>query len=321
MGLTSDPRRRLSHPPLICYTVSNIDNSATPTRPSTSMTNTGTGDQTTMTAIQYLRSLTICCIVAVASLSCTGTDADVADRTDQEVPAVQATPPPSTPEISPTPTSPVLAEETETAEPDPWEVTVLTVKDDGTQIVPAFDDIELEYPLYAQTAFGNSLVLLVEEFDETGEWAKVAIPIRPNGTTAWVETAFFDQSTHNYRITIDLSDNLVSVYRGEELLIEHLAATGRPSTPTPVGRGFIDEIIAGSELDVAYGTWIMSISVFSESLGTFGGGGMPKIALHGTDEPELVGQPISAGGIRVPNEIISQIADVVPVGTVVDIVP
>ena len=216
-------------------------------------------------------------------------------------------------------------------------MTVLTVKDDGTQIVPAFDspngnnvtlydinqvdDIELEYPLYAQTAFGNSLVLLVEEFDETGEWAKVAIPIRPNGTTAWVETAFFDQSTHNYRITIDLSDNLVSVYRGEELLIEHLAATGRPSTPTPVGRGFIDEIIAGSELDVAYGTWIMSISVFSESLGTFGGGGMPKIALHGTDEPELVGQPISAGGIRVPNEIISQIADVVPVGTVVDIVP
>lgn len=285
-------------------------------------------------AFRNLGALVICCIVV--AVSCSGSDSDVAERTEEAAPTVETTPSPSSPQVAPTATSPVIEEEPETAEPDPWEVTVLTVKDDGTQIVPAFDspngknvmlydinqvdDIELEYPLYAQTAFGNPLVLLVEEFDATGEWAKVAVPIRPNGTTAWVETAFFDQSTHNYRITIDLSDSLVSVYSGEELLMEHLAAIGRPDSPTPVTSGYIDEIIAGSELDAAYGTWILSISTFSESLGTFRGG-LPKIALHGTDQPELVGQAISSGGIRVPNEIISQIADIVPVGTVVDIVP
>ena len=96
--------------------------------------------------------------------------------------------------------------------------------------------------------------------------------------------------------------------------------TGRESRPTPIVRAYIDEMIPGESLGPAYGSWVLSIAAFSETLGTFGGGGMPKLALHGTNQPDLMGQYISSGCIRVPNEIIDFIADSVPVGTIVDIV-
>ena len=217
----------------------------------------------------------------------------------------------------------------------PYENIVLHVNDD-VQIVPTFDgpngdpitiyDVneidgrELEYPLYAETVFGNRLALRVEEYDPSGAWAKVAIPVRPNGTTAWVQTAFFSEERHDYHIVIDVSDNMVIVYKGEELLVEQLAVSGRESRPTPVVRSYIDEKIPGADLSPAYGSWILSIAAFSEALGTFGGGGMPKLALHGTNQPDLMGQYISSGCVRVPNDIIEFIADNVPVGATVDIV-
>lgn len=218
---------------------------------------------------------------------------------------------------------------------DPWEVTVLHVNDD-VQIIPAFDGpngnnitlfdqneidgTELEYPLYAETVFGNRLALLVEEYDSSGNWAKVQVPIRPNGATAWVQTAFFTEEKHNYHITIDLSENKVNVYQGEELLVEQIAVSGRESRPTPIVRSYIDEKIPGASLSPAYGDWVLSIAAFSEALGTFGGGGMPKLALHGTNQPELMGQYVSSGCVRIPNEVVSFIAESVPVGTIVDIV-
>ena len=219
---------------------------------------------------------------------------------------------------------------------DPDMVDILHVNDDVV-LVPTFDapngnqttifdvntidGIELEYPLLADTPFGNRLALLVEEFDSTGNWAKVLVPVRPNGTTAWVQTAFFTQESHDYRITIDLSENKVYVFKGDEELLPggQTAVMGREGRETPVVRAYIDEKIPGANISPAYGDWILSIAAFSESLGTFGGG-MPKLALHGTNQPELMGQYVSSGCVRIPNEVVSFIADTVPVGTIVDIV-
>jgi lipoprotein-anchoring transpeptidase ErfK/SrfK len=47
---------------------------------------------------------------------------------------------------------------------------------------------------------------------------------------------------------------------------------------------------------------------------------MPVVAFHGTSKPELIGQAVSNGCIRVPNDAIAKIAATVPVGTPVDIV-
>jgi len=300
------------------------------------------------------KSLAIAMLMALLAVACgggadeTATDAnqpgaDAQGPVSANGPPPIATTPPlqvdtggGTSEIEPsTPAAPVEDDNaTQGIVEDPWEVDVLHVNDDVV-LVPTFDapngnetkifdqneldGIELEYPLLAETVFGNRLALLVEEFDSTGAWAKVLLPVRPNGTTTWVQTAFFNVETHNYHITIDVSENKVNVYQGDTLLVEQLAVSGRESRPTPVVRAYIDEKIRGETLSPAYGDWVLSIAAFSEALGTFGGG-MPKLALHGTNQPELMGQYVSSGCVRIPNEIVSFIADTVPVGTIVDIV-
>ena len=49
-------------------------------------------------------------------------------------------------------------------------------------------------------------------------------------------------------------------------------------------------------------------------------GGPGRLALHGTNRPDQVGQDISNGCVRVPHDVILQIADRVPLGTPVEIV-
>lgn len=300
-----------------------------------------------------LRTIAVCVLMTLIAAACAGSDPSetdtVAGDESEAAVGVISTPVPTTAPIVQTEeeiaASEALAEAFEGAEDelddirvdlleDPNEVTVLHVIENAP-VIPTFDgpngnqvtlfdeniiDGETwEYPLTPDTHFGNRLALLVEEFDSTGNWARVQVPVRPNGTTTWVQTAFFTQETHNFRIVIDLTERLVNVYEGDELIIEQLAGIGRENRPTPLVRSFIDEKIPGPQVGAAFGDWILSIAAFSTSIGTFGGG-TPKLAIHGTNQPDLIGQEVSSGCVRLPNEIISLIAETVPVGTVVDII-
>lgn len=218
---------------------------------------------------------------------------------------------------------------------DPWEVSVLISKP-GTSFVPVFEEpngssvqlydvnpingTQLEYPLVNPTYFGNDLALLVVEKHESGDWAKVRVPVRPNNKLMWVQTAFFEETTHNFHINIDLSDLHLQVWEGDELIVENKVVLGQPERPTPPVRTYIDEKIPQPDGTGAYGTWILSLGAFSEDLSDFAGG-LPKLAIHGTNEPERMGEYASSGCIRLPNEIINLIAETVPVGTVVEIYP
>jgi len=300
---------------------------------------------------QRLKVMSIAVLMLIVAAACQGTSSDEAVETS---PVVDASVPIATTEPILLETSPVesgdesneellevgaesandaaiaLAESQE----NEWLVDVLHVNDDAS-IIPTFDGpfgeeaklldinevdgVTTEYSLLAETANGNRLALLVEEFDSTGAWAKVQVPVRPNGSTTWVQTAFFTQESHDYHITIDVSEALVSVYKGEQLLMDQVAVLGRETRPTPLVRTYLDEKIPGASVSPAFGDWILSVAAHSEVLGTFNGN-MPKTAIHGTDQPELMGQYVSSGCIRVPNEIISFIAEAVPLGAIVDIV-
>lgn len=239
-----------------------------------------------------------------------------------------------TPEPLPTVDPALFATPVPTATPeapdDPWEVHTLIAKSD-TVNVPVFDGPEgnafdltyeyldgstVAYPLQNPTYFGNELAMMVVEGEPGDDWAKVQLPVRPNGKTAWVQTGFFDWSTHSFHIDINVTDNWVKVWEGDELIVETGAITGRSDRPTPVLKAYIDEKVPGP--NAAYGPWILSIAAFSNSMSTFSSG-LPKLALHGTNEPDKMGQFISSGCIRVENDIITLIAETVPVGTAVNI--
>ena len=136
--------------------------------------------------------------------------------------------------------------------------------------------------------------------------------------TGWVNTTEYEWSSSDYYVKVNVGNNTVTVWRGDELIVDSTAVvTGDSGRTTPLASTYVDEIMPGPS--GAYGPWLLSLGVFSDSINTFGGG-LPKVALHGTNRPDLLGQYASNGCIRLPNDVISMLADEVPVGTRVDIV-
>ena len=93
---------------------------------------------------------------------------------------------------------------------------------------------------------------------------------------------------------------------------------GKDTTPTPVGSFYLSEKIQQKNPDGAYGPWILSTNGYSEALDLFDNG-LPVIAFHGTNQPALLGTPASNGCIRMPNDVVTHLAEVLPAGTPIEI--
>ena len=166
------------------------------------------------------------------------------------------------------------------------------------------------------TYFGNPLVVVVTE--DAGEWLRVMIPARPNQLEGWVRAADVETSTHSYRMELSLSDFTLKVYDGDEVIEETQVVIGKDATYTPTGRFYLNEKIEQSNPGGVYGPWVLSTNAYSESLDTFDGG-LPVVAFHGTNQPELIGTQASNGCIRMPNDVVTRLAETLPAGTPVDI--
>ena len=108
------------------------------------------------------------------------------------------------------------------------------------------------------------------------------------------------------------------MYDGDTLTAESSVVVGKDETRTPLGRFFVTDQVVQKNPAGFYGPLILALSAYSEQLDIFDDG-VPVIAMHGTSRPDLIGQAVSNGCIRVPNEVITQIGATVPVGTPVDI--
>lgn len=194
------------------------------------------------------------------------------------------------------------------------QVTELAVFDapGGAAYVP---ELALVNPWY----FGGPLALLVTQGRETDAWIEVQLPTRPNDTRKWIRAADVTFRTHRFHVTVDVGDRVLRAYDADALVFETPVVVGRPGTPTPLGRFFINANIPQRNPGGAYGPVILSVSSFSEVLDTFDGG-LPEIALHGTPQPGLVGQAVSNGCIRMPNDAIVTLAALLPLGTPVEFV-
>lgn len=166
------------------------------------------------------------------------------------------------------------------------------------------------------TVIGSPLVFLVVE--NHGDWLEVMTPTRPNQQVGWIAADQVTISTHEWSMEIDVTHNTLRVWNGPDLRIETSTVDGRESTPTPLGRYYVNEKQPQSATGV-YGSWIISTNGFSDSLERFSGE-VPIFAVHGTNRPATMGQDISNGCVRVPNEIVDFIAANVPAGTPLDIV-
>ena len=156
---------------------------------------------------------------------------------------------------------------------------------------------------------------------ETGPvdgWVEVSLPVRPNGSTGWVRAGSLDLQVLDHRIFVDLSEHRLRLERDNEVVLETEIAIGSPTNPTPTGHYFVTDVIQLSDPNGPWGPFALGLSAFSDTISEFNGGD-GIIGIHGTNRPATIGQPVSLGCVRVPNEVAAKLAELVELGAPVEI--
>ena len=179
----------------------------------------------------------------------------------------------------------------------------------------------LQNPQPSGAAPGGTFPLRMLVVEERGDWLKVLLPIRPNGSNAWIRRNVVELEVHDFRAVVELGEHRITVWKGTEVILQEpvgVGASGR--TPTTQGLFYTTELypVLASQQS-AYGPWAFALSGFSEVLYSFGDGGTGVLGLHGTGDPSSLGRDVSNGCIRMSNRGITLLAETLPLGTPVEI--
>jgi hypothetical protein len=170
------------------------------------------------------------------------------------------------------------------------------------------------------TGDGQAEVYIVlRSFKAAGtSWIEVPLPGRPNGVRGWVPAAALGElhPTRDY-LRVNRTTLRATLFRGGRSIWRAPVGVGRASLPTPAGHFYITEKLlpaAGS----AYGPSALGTSAYAPTLGEWPGGGV--VGIHGTDEPQLIPGHPSHGCIRLRNPDVERLAQLIQVGTPIEIV-
>lgn len=110
-------------------------------------------------------------------------------------------------------------------------------------------------------------------------WLKVLLPGRPNSHTGWIKKPGTLGAITRWAILIDLSQRRVDVFHSGRRVESFHAVVGKPSTPTPEGRFFVEEWLRITP-GAAGGPFALALSARSNVFQEFEGG-PGQVALHG----------------------------------------
>lgn len=175
-----------------------------------------------------------------------------------------------------------------------------------------------EEQLANPTPLGADLVLLVDESQR--QWLEVYLPQRPNESTGWVRRAEVTVTPDWEHIVVSLSRRTLTFLVDGVVDYRATVAVGSPDSPTPTGHFFVTERLALTDPQDAYGPYAFGLSGFSNTYYAFDGG-PGQIAIHGTNQPWVIGGYASHGCVRLANAAIAELFPEVVDGTPVDIVP
>lgn len=156
------------------------------------------------------------------------------------------------------------------------------------------------------------VVLVVQD---GGDWLQVLLPMRPNDSLGWIRKSDVTLSSVSYRVEIDRGTHTLRVFDGNEAVIAtEPVAVGKPSTPTPAGQFFAVELLQPANPGGAYGPYAFTLSAYSNVYQTFGSGD-GAVGMHGTNEYSSIGTSTSHGCVRLHNDAITRLANMLPLGT------
>lgn len=142
-------------------------------------------------------------------------------------------------------------------------------------------------------------------------WYRVSIPMRPNGTYGWIPADTVSLAPTHSQIVVDISARTIDIYRFGKRRWHGIVAVGAPGRETPVGHYFVAARFVPYH-DPFLGVFAVETSAYSK-LTEWPGGGV--VGIHGTDEPQLLGQAVSHGCVRVANATARKLRALAPLGT------
>jgi hypothetical protein len=146
-------------------------------------------------------------------------------------------------------------------------------------------------------------------------WYHLSLPMRPNNTYGWVSARQLELHHVANRILINIDKRQMQVLNGDKVLYTTTVAVGRPGMETPTGHYYVQ--VRFHPDDPFLGVFAFETSAYSK-LTEWPGGGV--VGIHGTSMPQLLGQAVSHGCVRMSNEAALVLKRLVPLGTPVTIV-
>ena len=147
-------------------------------------------------------------------------------------------------------------------------------------------------------------------------WYRVSLPGPPNGRRGWIPADAADIHAVTNRIVVHRAARGLEVrrVRDAKVLLRTIVAVGRPGAETPLGRDFY-VASAFVPTDPFYGSFALETSAYARVTD------WPThvVGIHGTNQPQLLGQAVSHGCIRVANGVARRLRRIAPLGTPIDI--
>ena len=149
-------------------------------------------------------------------------------------------------------------------------------------------------------------------------WYKISVPGRPNGRTGWIKAGATKLRPVQRQIVIHLAARKLELWTksGQRELLTTVAI-GAPGMETPTGLYYVTVPFRPVQ-QTFLGVFAFETSAYSK-LSEWPGGG--KVGIHGTYQPQYLGQAVSHGCVRVSNSAAAFLRDRVSAGTPIRIVP
>ena len=164
---------------------------------------------------------------------------------------------------------------------------------------------------------GDALIKIAKKFGTTVELLMKSNKLKDSRIKPGLELKV---SNAKYSIVVDRSQNILILKSNGDVLKIYNIATGKvEESPTPLGNfKIVNKLIKP--------TWYSTGAVVppdsSENIlgSRWMGIDKPGYGIHGTTQPESIGQHATAGCVRMINEEVEELYSIIPVGTEVIIV-
>ncbi|HSJ93267.1 MAG TPA: L,D-transpeptidase [Gaiellaceae bacterium] len=144
-------------------------------------------------------------------------------------------------------------------------------------------------------------------------WYRISFPGRPNGQAGWVRASAVELNPMRKRLVIYRGARRFEFWDGDRLVRSGKVAVGKRGAETPTGLFYVTWRFS-PRIDPEWailGDYAFETSAYSK-LTDWPGGGI--VGVHGTPWPELLGQAVSHGCVRLHNRDILFLKSRVPLG-------